>query len=231
MNVVSGYINCSDLATPVAGLPVHNIFIINYLYKYFMLNFKIRRLDNIKFSYQELLDYYHTIKSNYQHMKWTPPTDMSDMAYCWSIQTKMKDPSIPCSPYHWPGDDEKDFNSDFDTPTDMLFGFGQKILDTFSKVKQTVITVHRPGTKLPWHIDSETYLEDHWKIHLPIETNHQSYFQYEGEEFVLAAGHAYLVNTSINHATDNRGTTERAHLIFKVPVTTIPDILNNQYEI
>ena len=196
-----------------------------------MLDFKIRRLDNIKFSYQDLLAYYNTIKQDYQHMKWIPPSDMADMAYCWSIQTKMKDPTRPCSPYHWPGDREEDFNSTFDTPTELVFGFAKRVIDIFPDVKQTVITVHTPGTKLPWHTDAETFLEDHWKIHLPIETNSQSYFQYDDEEFVLEAGHAYLVNTSINHATDNRGLTERAHLIFKVPVRAIPDILSNTYEI
>ena len=195
-----------------------------------MLDFKIQRLNNVKFNHTELVAYYQTLKHNYPHMKWqAPPGEFSDLAYSWAIQTKMKDATRPCSPYHLPTDDPNDFIGDFDSPTELVFGFGKKIIDTFPEVKQTVITVHYPGSKLPWHIDVEESLEDHWKIHIPIETNDLSYFQYKDEEFVLQIGYAYLVNTSIDHATDNRGTTERAHLIFKIPAKFVDDILNTEY--
>jgi len=195
-----------------------------------MLNFKIKRLDNIKFDHAELLAYYHTLKQDYRHMMWKPPPgEFAELICSWAIQTKMKNPALPCNPYHLPGDNPADFNNDFDTPTELIFGFSKKILDTFPDVKQTVITVHYPGTVLPWHTDTEEYLEDHYKIHIPIETNNQSYFQYRDEEFVLKTGHAYLVNTEIDHATDNRGITERAHLIFKVPTRCIDGILNTEY--
>jgi hypothetical protein len=159
-------------------------------------------------------------------MKWTA---LDNTVYGWAIQTKLKDVTLPCSPFLWHADSDKNFNNDFDTPTEMLFGFGKKIVDTFPHVKQTLINVHCAGASLPWHID--TYLGDHWKIHFPIESNNKNFFQYEGEEFVLTPGNVYLVNTSVNHATDNRGKTERAHLIFKVPVRSISDILSKQYEI
>ena len=195
-----------------------------------MLDFKIKRLDNVKFDHAELVAYYQTLKHDYDHMKWqAPPGDFSDLAYSWAIQTKMKDAGRPCSPYHLPTDNENDFIGNFDRPTELIFGFGKKIIDAFPQVKQTVITVHYPGSKLPWHIDVEEYLEDHCKIHMPIETNDLSYFQYKDEEFVLTPGYAYLVNTSIDHATDNRGTTERAHLIFKIPAKFVDDILNTEY--
>lgn len=195
-----------------------------------MLDFKIKRLDNIKFDHAELVDYYLILKQNYQHMMWEPPPgEFQDLICSWAIQTKMKNPSLPCNPYHLPGETPTDFNNDFDTPTELIFGFASKILKSFPDVKQTVITVHHPGTTLPWHIDNEEYLEDHYKIHIPIETNSQSYFQYRDEEIVLHPGYAYLVNTSIDHATDNRGITERAHLIFKVPTRCIDLILNTEY--
>lgn len=195
-----------------------------------MLDFKIQRLDNVKFNHAELVAYFHTLKHNYDHMKWqAPPGEFSDLAYSWAIQTKMKDATRPCSPYHLPTDNENNFIGDFDRPTELVFGFGKKIIDTFPGVKQTVITVHYPGSKLPWHIDVEESLEDHCKIHIPIETNNLSYFLYEDEKFVLEAGRVYLVNTSIDHATDNQGTTERAHLIFKIPVSYVDTILNTEY--
>lgn len=195
------------------------------------MDFKIKKLDNVKFSFKELEDYYHEIKTNYQKLKWTPPGDMSDQAYSWAIQTKLQDPTQPCGPYHWPGEDTSKFNNRYDTPTELIFGFGEKIISLFPEVKQTNITVHSPGTIIEFHIDKELELEDHFKIHFPIETNDSSVFQYEDEEFHLEVGSAYLVNTGILHGTNNRGTTERAHLIFKIPASKVNEILNTAYEI
>lgn len=196
-----------------------------------MMDFKIRRLDNVKFSFDELESYYNDIKTNFQYLKWVPPGNMVDQAYSWAIQTKLKDPNQPCGPYHWPGEDTSQFNNNYDTPTAMIFGFAKKIIDTFPSVKQTNITTHAPGTIIEFHIDKELELEDHYKIHFPIETNKDSFFQFEGEEFHLEAGYAYLVNTGIPHGTNNKGTTERAHLIFKIPASKIDEILTVNYEI
>ena len=196
-----------------------------------MLDFKIQKLNNFKFSHAELVEYYLTIKEKYQNLKWQPPGNMASLAYSWAIQTKMLDTTKPCPPYHWPGDIDQTFNNDFNTPTALVFGFGEKLLNAFPQAKQLVITVHAPGTDLPWHVDKENYLDDHWKIHLPIETNSSSLFQYQQEDFVLETGHAYLVNTSVTHATSNKGHTERAHLIFKIPVSQVATILTTNYEI
>lgn len=194
-----------------------------------MLDFKVKRLDNIKFSHDEVIAYYEEVTEHYQYLKWTPPADINIGLHSWAVQTKLKDITKPCNPYHLPGDNKDDCAGDFDTPTELVFGFAKKVIDVFPEVKQTVITVHYPGATLPWHKDEEEYLEDHWKIHIPIVTNSQSYFQYEDEEFSLETGHAYLVNTSLTHATANQGTTDRAHLIFKVPVSRIEEILTRQY--
>jgi hypothetical protein len=79
-----------------------------------MLDFKIKRLDNVKFNHAELVAYYQILKHNYDHMKWqAPPGEFSDLAYSWAIQTKMKDASRPCSPYHLPTDNENDFIGNF----------------------------------------------------------------------------------------------------------------------
>jgi len=195
-----------------------------------MMEFKIQRLDNVEFNFDELVDYYHDLKNHHQDMKWEPPPgEFADLICSWAIQTKMKNPDLPCDPYHLPDTVTEDYNSDFNSPTKLVFGFAKKIIETFSDIKQTVITVHYPDTILPWHIDTEEYLEDHYKIHIPIETNTQSYFRYRDEQFVLQTGHVYLVNTGIEHSTENRGLTERAHLIFKVPVRYISELLNTKY--
>ena len=156
------------------------------------------------------------------------PGTTDAVGFSWAIQTKMLDTSLPCPPYQMPGEDLAQFNYNFDTPTDLVFGFAKKVIDKFPNVKQTVITAHGPGSSIDFHIDEEKWLgEEHVKIHLPIEANDQSYFQFEGEDFVLAPGHAYLVNTTIPHGTANKGNTHRAHFIFKIPLSYVETILAN----
>lgn len=190
-----------------------------------MLNFKIEPLENFKFSFDELLAYYKEIKEQYKHLECR--SVLFPNGYSYAMQTKLADPNVPCPPFHMPG--ETGVNNNFDTPTPLMFGFAKKILDNFAYAKQLVITVHGPGAQIAFHTDDEIFLpEEHLKIHLPIESNDESYFQFENEEFVLKPGTAYLVNTTLPHGTDNRGNSERAHLIFKVPVSSVQDILTKE---
>lgn len=193
-----------------------------------MLNFKVERLANFTFAVDELVKYYKEVKEQYSHLECR--SVLFPNGYSYAMQTKLADPNIPCPPFHMPN--EGAHNSNFDTPTPLMFGFAKKILEAFPYAKQMVITTHGPGAKIDWHIDEEIFLEEeHLKIHLPIESNADSYFQFEDQDIVLEPGNAYLVNTSVLHATDNRGTTERAHLIFKVPVSTVQDILTNKVSV
>lgn len=191
-----------------------------------MLNFKIRKLENFKFSYDELLAYYETVTADFQNLKWHVPNLPLECGHSWAIQTKMLNPEEPCPPYNMPGDTSTEYNNYFDTPTALVFGFAKKILEQFPYAKQTVITVHGAGSSIEFHIDKEHWLpEEQVKIHIPITANDQSYFQFEDEDFVMEPGHAYLVNTTIPHGTVNHGSTPRAHLIFKIPVSRVAEIL------
>lgn len=53
------------------------------------------------------------------------------------------------------------------------------------------------------------------KIHIPIETNKDSFFYVEEEKFHFKEGRAYEVNNSAKHAVANNGSTDRIHLIFE----------------
>jgi hypothetical protein len=194
-----------------------------------MLDFKIKKLDNISFNFQELTEYYAMLKSDYQKLKWWPKDSPVEQGYGWAIQSKFWDPTIPCPCYHFPWDEGKDCNNNFDTPTELVFGFADKILKNFKNAKQTILMVHGAGTTIDFHIDKEVWLaEEHLKIHVPIESNDKSYFQFDDEEFVLSPGSMYLVNTTLNHGTANLGLNERAHLIFKIPMSSIESILTQQ---
>jgi hypothetical protein len=195
-----------------------------------MPNFKIKRMDNFKFNHQELIDYYDELEQNYQHLKWavsevytpsTTPIDKTvhsvDGFYNWAVQSDLKDPTKPCPAYRV-GDTEEIVNENlsgnYDVPTEIIFGFAEKLINLFSQFDptQTLVVVHPPGTRIGFHVDTGNYV----KIHLPIKSNSQSLFEYNDKVFVMEPGYAYLTNVSIPHATINNGTTDRVHLIFRV---------------
>lgn len=196
-----------------------------------MFNFKVKQLDNIKFNHGELLDYYNTVVKKYQHLKWTVDSRVdtkthrvSDM-YSWAIQSNLKDPSKPCPPYHIKKDDDTIESDEFNVETELNFGFAKKVIDTFSNIRQTVIAAHPPETRIDLHTDTDNFV----KVHIPIVTNDKSYFNFEDEVFNLKTGHAYLINTSLLHGTHNAGDTDRVHFIFKIPVTEVDNLLNNEW--
>jgi hypothetical protein len=199
-----------------------------------MLDFKIKTLDNVLFDSQDLLDYYNKLQTSYQHLKWKPiaETNIKDI-FSWAIQTNLKDTTELTPPFNLPKDwlteKQRDvYNVEYNTPTALVFGFAEKVLNKFPSAKQCMIIVHSSGFVVPEHIDdSEGLIEDHIKIHVPIISNEQSYFDIEEERFVMNPGRFYLVNTMRMHSTINTGTTDRAHLIFKIPISEIENLIRN----
>lgn len=193
-----------------------------------MLNFEVKELPNIKFDHSVLVEYYNKILQNYQHLKWTPEgTDQLDhkvsTLYSWAIQSNLKDASKPCPPYDIKHDDEVTGN--FNSPTELLFGFGKIVVDAFPEIRQTVISAHPPGTVINEHIDNNKFL----KIHIPIKTNKNSYFVFGENKYNLEEGKAYLINTTLPHGTSNEGDSDRIHFIFKFPIEVAEAIMNNDW--
>jgi hypothetical protein len=195
------------------------------------MKFKVIKLDNVKFSHNELIEYYNKIVENYQHLKWTVDTDFDvkthkvSEIYSWAIQSNLKDPTKPCPPYHVKDDNDVHPDNTFTVPTELIFGFAKKIIESFPDVRQTVIAGHPPGTQIDLHIDNDEFI----KIHIPIKTNNKSYFNFEDEKFVLEEGSAYLINTALMHGVENIGDSDRIHFIFKMPVSAISKIVNREY--
>lgn len=197
------------------------------------LDFKIKKLDNLKFSYNELVEYYETVAVNYPQLKWTLPAEMNmkthrvaDM-YSWAIQSNLKDPTKPCSPYHIDVGEEICESDDFKVPTALVFGIAKRLLDTLPDIRQLGISGHPPGTYIDLHPDNDEFL----KIHIPIKTNKDAWFFFEAEKFNMEVGSAYMVNTVESHGTDNQGDTDRIHLIFKFPMSVAATIMNTDYTI
>lgn len=200
------------------------------------MNFDIKELPNVHFDYNELLDYFNNVVKHNEQLRFTiPPRDLSiDQSiypphfddsvgiYGYGIQSNLDDVTKPLVP---PGDFKqiKSKNS-FTKPTVLLQGFAQKILDAFPYCEELGITCHIPGSKLHPHIDKD----NHMRIHLPIQTTDKSYFIYENK-YVLETGKCYLVNTKRTHSTENHGDLDRIHLLFKVPLDKIDEIISKDY--
>ena len=78
--------------------------------------------------------------------------------------------------------------------------------------KKWLVTIHTPGTKLITHQDNP----DKIRVHIPIHTNEDSNWIIGDEEVHMEPGWAYLVNTTIPHSVENKGSTNRIHLYGKV---------------
>lgn len=197
------------------------------------LNFKVKRLDNIRFSHQELLEYYDSVITNYQQLKWMPPADVDKKThnvsnmYSWAIQSNLKDPTKPCPPYHIDAGEEICEANDCRVPTELIYGIAKKIIDIIPEVRQLGISGHPPGTRIDLHPDNDEFL----KIHIPIKTNPDAWFLFEDEKFNLEEGHAYFINTALLHGTNNLGNDDRIHLIFKFPASVAKTILTTEYDL
>ncbi len=78
--------------------------------------------------------------------------------------------------------------------------------------KKWLVTIHTPGTKLITHQDAT----DKIRVHIPIYTNTDSNWIIDGVEYHMEPGYAYLVNTTLPHSVENKGTSNRIHLYGKV---------------
>lgn len=72
-----------------------------------------------------------------------------------------------------------------------------------------------PGGVIRPHQDANPAAKWPHKIHVPIETNEKVTFYIDGSPYHLRAGEAAEVNNMAVHAVENRGTTDRIHLIFE----------------
>lgn len=185
-----------------------------------MLDFKILKLD-IVCDIDELREYFEIVKRDFQHLKWEAGDRDIEAGYGtkghslagvhgWAIDHNGVDLHEPCAPF-----EVEKRKLDFYRETELNFGFMNKMKRIFpSQLAQTwAITCHPPGAKLAYHIDQAEFI----KVHIPIDTNDNAIFYYRDEEFNMKAdGSMYLVNTMIEHGTDNRGDTIRNHLMFNV---------------
>ena len=173
-----------------------------------------------------LRDYLEVLETNYNHLRWNAhDTDVDmgvgghqiDRLYSWAINTNAADITKPVAPYNI---NKQTANY---RDTELMFGPVEKIKNKFPMAHAFSISAHPAETKINLHIDSD----DYWKIHIPIYTNKDAVFVYENDDYHLpATGAMYLINTSVKHGTINRGTSDRIHLLFKIPAKDVDTVRN-----
>lgn len=72
-----------------------------------------------------------------------------------------------------------------------------------------------PGGIIHPHLDANPAAKWPHKIHIPLQTNDQVSFVIAGKAYHFAEGEAVEVNNMAAHAVENRGPTDRIHLIFE----------------
>jgi len=72
-----------------------------------------------------------------------------------------------------------------------------------------------PGGVIHPHRDQNPAAKWPHKIHVPLQTNNEVTFFVDGTGYHFAEGEAVEVNNMGLHAVENRGTTDRIHLIFE----------------
>jgi hypothetical protein len=72
-----------------------------------------------------------------------------------------------------------------------------------------------PGGVIHPHRDANPAAKWPHKIHVPIQTSDDVTFYVDGIDYHFAAGEAVEVNNMGLHAVENRGSTDRIHLIFE----------------
>jgi hypothetical protein len=210
-------------------------------------------LPNITYNVQEALDYYTTLKNNYQHLKWTKNewlefcgvfsgqfTDAEALqVYEVTKDTfksdKPKEEIIAYLKKHGPQLANK-FTENVEIwmlkepakshpkiTEELIFGFAKKVLDIFPTATTFEVVVNQPGVKYFKHTDKA----DFFKIFIPIIADEGAVWQFDHvSNLPTPPGHAYLLERHKPHGTDTFGPNERVTLSFHLTPDMFDEVLN-----
>lgn len=74
----------------------------------------------------------------------------------------------------------------------------------------------RPHTTIPSHADSHPSSQVPHNVHVPLITDPQVRFVIDGTRYHLPTGHAYEINTLLEHSVVNESDLHRVHLIIEI---------------
>lgn len=210
-------------------------------------------LPNITYNVQEAIEYYETIKANFQDLKLSKK-EANDLAVFSDTQLKErvdsflnfvgnKEPFI-----NWTQEQALEFlekkglefngnahfwfikfdDADSKHPKilrqdELRFGFINKLFDVFPDASTVELVVNPVGTKYHRHTDKDGLL----RIILPIIADDGAVWHFDHEQNVThPPGHAYLLLKEFPHATDVFGPNERVSIHFQLDLSKKDWVMN-----
>jgi hypothetical protein len=70
-----------------------------------------------------------------------------------------------------------------------------------------------PGINVTKHFDRHFYSDYATRVHIVLQTNEYTYFQFENIRHAFKQGECFLFNNKLSHAIQNSGLTDRLHLV------------------
>lgn len=202
------------------------------------MNFAILKL-NFKVSILSLESYYDQLIKNYSHLKWSWDKHSHEITeewynrilnngigctypYGWSIQSNLIDKTIPCPPYNISIHERGKYEN-----TELVFGIVKELIELLPYTYRWSLIVQPPNGKVSRHVDPG----NEYTAHIPIYSSENSFFKFWDEkdnrkDFSLKAdGSIYIVNTRMQHETENYGNTDRIGLVFRFNQEDLPRLL------
>ena len=206
-----------------------------------MLDNAITKL-NFTVSITSLKEYYNQLVTDYEHLRWAWDKNGKEITeewydrilsngigctypYGWAIQSNLIDKSIPCPPYNISIHPRGEYED-----TELMFGLVKKLKDMMPYTYRWSLVVQPPEGKVSRHVDQG----DEYTAHIPIYEASQAVFKFWDEQdnrkdFTMQAdGSVYLVDTIIQHETENYSNTDRVGLVFRFKRKDLPKLLEIQ---
>lgn len=200
---------------------------------------------NFKVNLTSLKDYYHTLVNEYDHLCWKWDRHGHEITeewynriisngpgcilpYGWAIQSNLVDINIPCPPYNISIRERCEYRN-----TVLAFGLVTKLQELIPYSYRWSMVVQPPTGKVSRHVDQG----DEYTAHIPIYEALGSIFKFWDQQGIRkdfdmkADGSVYLVDTIIEHETENYGNTDRIGLVFRFKRVDLPKLLSLTGEI
>lgn len=209
-----------------------------------MLDNAITKL-NFTVSLDALRTYYQTLINEYESLRWAWDKNGKEITeewyerilsngigctypYGWAIQSNLIDKSIPCPPYNISIHPRGEYED-----TELMQGYVKKLKELMPYTYRWSMVVQPPEGKVSRHVDQG----DEYTAHIPIYEASQAVFKFWDEQdnrkdFTMQAdGSVYLVDTIIQHETENYSNTDRVGLVFRFKRTDLPRLLEIKGEV
>jgi hypothetical protein len=117
-----------------------------------------------------------------------------------------------------------------DTPLLDRCPYFRRVLSAFEcPLKSVRLLSLAPQSFIREHSDNALGYDDgEIRIHVPIQTNPEVEFYVAGERLLLEEGHSYFINVNLPHRVNNRGPSQRIHLVIDAEVNEWVDRLFRQ---